>query len=289
MRSIRPFNWPFRSTTYQPVTISISCAAGSIPDATGAEVPIWFQVDSGSFAGGLARTASPPFPGVGTSGMYVVVQSPRTEIGWVEGKITPSKPGELVTAISWMAEGTYSGLGSMVDASGSFNLAVSFGPQPLRITRIPPIGLPTVTETMVQVNPEAVVSFSTTVYNDPEISPDDLLPRITELELEIVEEGPRLTIDVENLLLGGSSLDDVRVVFAMPGQEPVEAELESSSTEDELIVIVPNTVVLGLSEILVIRTGTRACRIWAVLSPRKWTMPVDRRRCARVRPTCLRC
>ena len=51
--------------------------AGSIPDATGAEVPIWFQVDSGSFAGGLARTASPPFPGVGTSGTYVVVQSPR--------------------------------------------------------------------------------------------------------------------------------------------------------------------------------------------------------------------
>ncbi|MHC1770059.1 MAG: putative Ig domain-containing protein [Verrucomicrobiia bacterium] len=233
--------------------------AGTLPDAQGNPIPAWYQVEAGVVGpDGIARTASPPFPGVYGSGTYCVVNVDPKSVGQVRAHLVPTFPTDgVVMVASQMSMGVaYAAVASL---AAELTLMLTVGPQPLRITAIPEIGLPTVTDTQVQVDPDQTTDFFTPVFKDPSVAVAPNAPVMDELRVRFTTAGAELVIKGKRLVESGRpSL--THVSFDMPGLEPILADVDPASSETEVIVEVPQSVVLGLTQISVIREGTKVGR-----------------------------
>ena len=225
--------------------------AGSVPDEQGRPVPHWFQVESGIVgADGIARTASPPYPGVTGIGKYVVVDVDPKKVGELRTQVVPTFPSDdIVFVLSSIIDGV--GLGVVVDLLKDVLLVLEGGPRPLNVIAIPAVGLPTITSTQVDVNSGITTTFTTSISRRP--SPvDELRPFIRFARLQF-NPNPEVVLEGERFVLPGGDLSDVRVEFKMPGADPVLVTPLSTSSATALQVVVPQSIVLGLSEISVRR------------------------------------
>ena len=160
------------------------------------------------------------------------------------------------------------GIAATVDATG-IRATLAFPslpqPEPLLLSTITPIGLPTTTTLgNVQIDPNAINTFNTTITAPP-VVPGTTPPIITSIKEginttdgtgpypEVVLKGTDFT--TPNPGQTAPAISDLLVVFQMPGPDGVREEVtpSASSTSTELHAKIPNDIVVGLCDITVMR------------------------------------
>jgi len=123
----------------------------------------------------------------------------------------------------------------------------------IKMLSVPPVGLPTTTRLNVQLNPNATNRLTFNIPPSPNLA-DQYLPAINSGEVNYNAQG------TEILLLGDrfrttlpDGIESVEVNFRDPRGNVISVT-PGYSTEGSLRVIVPQTVVLGLSDINITRT-----------------------------------
>ena len=259
-----------------PGTQVIFYEATSLPDATGADQPVWLEVEDGVVGtDGFARTTSPPEPGINNSGTFFVGNS-NSGVSIVNGQIYLTVPtGDYVGTLYAMADVDAVRVGATIGTDGSMTMSLPVGLVPLQILEIRPTLLPKLTIFNVSVNPGVTNAFTTTIDNladantdpatqilidsvslqfeaDPRF-PDVVLPQVVILGSQFTYDNPEA--DAAHKL--GSQLSNLIVNFIMPSADgPITEKgtiLEDLSSPAELHVVVPQAVTLGLAEIQVIR------------------------------------
>ncbi|TVS20372.1 MAG: hypothetical protein EA424_04310, partial [Planctomycetaceae bacterium] len=261
--------------TVVPGTRMYFFRAATLPDENGNEFEVWMQVDAGIVGeDGFARTTSPPFSGIDTSGRYFAGSGVQEFVG---ARLTSARAAAASISDAFLTIGS---VGGAILAAPLGMLATQFvdayfeylvGSYELKIYSVPKEGLPQVTATQVElaagrVN-DVVVSVPSTLPADGAWSP----PAITVARFEfadadgalrpqLVLEGERFTYD--NPLApadkkDGSQFEDVRVQFSVPGSnQPIKLQAVSGDGS-ELVVDLSDdqsrAITLGLAEISVVR------------------------------------
>ncbi|MBN8491307.1 MAG: tandem-95 repeat protein, partial [Burkholderiales bacterium] len=118
---------------------------GTIPDAQGNLSPIWWQ-DEVAIVGAdhVARTSSPPYPGVSPAGIYFLVSPPEL-IKVERGKVTANFPlGAFPLSLT---------LGGVMASVAPFiSITIDFGAR-ISMVAIPQEGLPVISTVGVQIDP----------------------------------------------------------------------------------------------------------------------------------------
>lgn len=232
---------------------------------------------------GIARTSSPPAPGVTAEGDYAVIGVDESQVAEARARLflaTPFVVGATAALpllmVSPLAGGIFIGamaVGGLVAMSLPISTFL-----PLEVHSLDPIGRLTVTG--LEVDTTQVRSFETRIVNA--FDPDDLRPQITSLrvdypagasgvEPELVLTGTRfLFAEPSAPEVGGQQLgtvlDDVRVRFRATGAEdPLAEAIPVSITEvagpggeplQELRAKVPRSVAIGSVVVEVVRKAS---------------------------------
>src|SRR5207302_5400341 len=115
-----------------------------LPDASGQAQPYWLQVENGVVGtDGFAHTASPPYSGVGNSGVYMVALGSLGSISLVRGKLNLdiTIPWEFVALVDQLAQMAEISLATALSPSISCSIDVSR----LQVIAVPRAGLPVTT------------------------------------------------------------------------------------------------------------------------------------------------
>lgn len=233
------------------------------------------QVDAGIVGeDGLARTTSPPFSGINTSGRYFAGSGVQEFVG---ERLASARAAAANISGAFV---TIGGPGGAILAAPLGMLATQFvdayfeylvGSYELKIYSVPKEGLPQVTTTQVElaagrVN-EVVVTVPSTLPAEGAWSPPAITTARFEfadagggLRSQLVLEGERFTYD--NPLApadkrDGSQFEDARVHFSVPGSnQPIQLQAVSGG-ESELVIDLSEdqsrAITLGLAEISVVR------------------------------------
>ena len=245
---------------------------GSVPDATGAERPVWMQMEVGVVGpDGVARTTSYPEHGVDRSGTIVVTTAPTGSIAQVVGTVHvtytfPPKVESNFLAFASLGGGVAIGAFAALDQSLALitmNLPIIPNIE-VQIVEVRPEGLPVVTTTNVQVNPGVPNNFNANIFPAPPAEGLWSPPAITAANLEFTESGAELVITGARFTYTnpgapagktiGRQIQDLEVHFLQPdGLPDVVVHPLASSTDTAIRVVVPQTVTLGLATIQVKR------------------------------------
>ncbi len=261
-------------STIAPGTKVFLLRESIIPDETGAEIPLWLQVESAVVGtDGFARTTSPPYPGVPNMGNYVMTVTPGG-FTTASGEVHLLIPGvdiagapPMVVATAGGALGVIVGaaFNGLLDGSSPFDAVLNLkrGRNVLTIYQIPAVGLPTKTTLDVEVRPNEINTFVVTMPIAAPPLPESEPPRIDFAHVEFTDQGAELVLTGQRFTNPpgsrsprGLAPQDVIVTFRNPdGQELVAHPLAATSTLTDLHVPVPQGVILGLATITASRPG----------------------------------
>ena len=97
---------PITGSTLAPGSDLVFFRYSTVLDQNGVTLPVWMQEETGVFgADGVARTTSPPFPGVLESGTWMIATAPVGSLARVDGKLNTFFPdqGSTYTVVAPMA------------------------------------------------------------------------------------------------------------------------------------------------------------------------------------------
>ncbi|MBL7187982.1 MAG: tandem-95 repeat protein [Phycisphaerae bacterium] len=232
--------------TFAPGDTVYFLRAGTLPDATGQERPIWFQDETGVVGtDGVLRTTSPPWMGLRRSAINCVVQAATQTIVVVVPFYVIDIWMGLVANLQYLALATHM-ISTVVKAGmPEAVLVVPAGTQTLDIIQIPRAGLPVITTTNIDASGGGTVTLNVDI---PEIPmPDE--PEITGVELDLSGSQPELVITGDHF---SDSNSDFYVNFQVGTQEPLRKDI-SPASPTEVRVTVPPSVILGLTTVWVSR------------------------------------
>ncbi|MCX7894015.1 MAG: putative Ig domain-containing protein, partial [Burkholderiales bacterium] len=230
---------------------------------------------------GVARTTSPPSPGVTADGDYAVIGVDESKVREMRGKIFLTMPFAIgaaaalpLIALSPIGGGVFLGAMALL---GSVVLTMPLGQFPVKIQSIDPIGR--FQEVGLDINTAQVGTFETRIVNA--FDPDDERPRIDSLQVDYLDSGgqvePVLLLRGTKFLYAdpgaplvdgrqlGTELADVRVRFRAPGAAEPLAEVGPLSIVEtvgpggpvqELRVKVPNRVAIASVVVEVVRKAS---------------------------------
>ncbi|WP_324633480.1 DUF4114 domain-containing protein, partial [Phormidium sp. CCY1219] len=259
----------------------------SLPDETGTWNPTWSIEEAGVVdEKGTIRTTSWPFNGILASGQYAVLTWPSAglgTLGFVETGISQITASQLTTRTVGginLAGNLSLATSSFIAHAGWFSVAaLTYGQfvattyllaylakylqTDLEIIGIPQVGLPVVTTAGVELTAEGIPSV-TAVLDTPPPGPADPLapPVLQQAELTFSNNEPVVVLNGSNFLNDfndiGSSFEDLAVEFRVgdksyPGILIPERSVELGDNRYEIAIKVPNIVVLGEAEIVLIR------------------------------------
>src|SRR5262249_21877300 len=137
--------------------------ASQVPDETGTPQPTWLETEIVVVgADGFARTASPPYPGGGQSGAYVINELVGIGQGafHVAASIGLPDPETIFAAVT---TGLGAAVGALFSLGASFVFDLPFGTAGVNLVEIPRVGLPRVNHVEVSVNPGTANHFETSI------------------------------------------------------------------------------------------------------------------------------
>ncbi|WP_334407672.1 Ig-like domain-containing protein [Bradyrhizobium sp. AZCC 2289] len=236
----------------QPVQLAVPVPSGTpvgttvyffrlaqLPDATGTEQPLWLLTETGTVrADGLAHTNSPPYPGVTKTGSYLVV------VGQSDSLLSLT-PDATFPAILASVQNPVANYGVML---GPFpmQMPILAGPEILVINTYS-LGSISTTTTPIFVGPG--VNKSQIHIDTPAPTGDKVTPVIKSATVTFLNgTDPQLVIDGSQF---GAEQNDIVVRYQMGSQQPVDRTPTLSGTQ--LTVTVPQSIVLGLADITVVR------------------------------------
>ena len=227
---------------------------GQLPDANGNPQPMWWQ-DEVAIVGDdhIARTSSPPWPGVGPAGVYSLV-APPPSYSLVRGIFTANFPIGIFPVAATL-------LGVM--ATFSPFMAVSINVSSVRYVALPPDSLPITSDVNVHLSAGAVTNVSVTLARSPALTPQ--APSIVAERFAFQMIGGAVTpvaiIDGVQFTQPAASLSSqLTAVWHQQGKEFLGAQIGSvvtlSNGLSEITVAIPQQVVSGLAEVSLVRTDT---------------------------------
>ena len=229
--------------------------AGQFLNADGTTQPIWWQVESGTVAAnGMAYTHSPPEPGVGNSGLYLIGYSQDAlaefDLELANSQIAGAEAGLLgVSAAIAGAGGSLVGAMAAVNAIGiDATLAVpaATAPTPVLVSILQQTSLPFITTYDVQLQAGQVSTFSSTINVPPPVVAN--APQINAVSLTGNTQAPEVQINGSGFM----SSNPVEVTFQQANGRKFTATADSVAP-NEITVPIPDGVVLGISQITVVR------------------------------------
>jgi hypothetical protein len=250
----------------------------TLPDLNGVHIPVWLEEEVGIVGSdGFARTTTEPYPGVSFGGIYAVGTALSGTIGSIQGSISTEFPTGL-DASTFFAVAPIGGgaaIGALASLFGGFILDLPVNVPTIHINELSPLGGGTILSTGVQVIPDQVSQVSYSVLNTfiGSRSPSES-PLMTTARLDFSTGTPELILTGERFTFAnpgappdkrdGSSVQDLTVNFrlrkiadpAKPHESRdvvVTARPLAGSTDTELRVAVPAGVMLGLTDMTVIR------------------------------------
>ena len=135
------------------------------PDGSGGTIKVWMETESGLVdANGVARTTSPPQPGVAEDGLYLVAGMDTGILADVGGKVTlagAGRDGGLVAVVTSIA-GAF--IGAIVNFLAGFDITLPVGAGSLTVLAIRPDGGLDKADFNVEVRPHVFNSFNPTIY-----------------------------------------------------------------------------------------------------------------------------
>jgi hypothetical protein len=290
---------PITGSTLAPNSDIVFFRYTTLPNMTGGTFGVWMQEETGIFgADGVARTASPPFPGVLKSGTWMIAGAPAGSVARVDGEINTFFPnqGSHFTVVAQTAGAP---IARDVNSPVQFYLPI-IGPITINTFEYTPTGQANVTTTTVQAQAGVNTQFTQTVINsfvdtatDPSGVPviQTAQVAIANGEAELILTGSRFTFDVPDPSAPnvGASILDLVVNFDVPIRPdqftqaqldqfkqdgvPVPSTFHITATPDPLTssgntvhVKVPKGVILGLADVSV----TRKTPVLQSTSPNVW-------------------
>jgi Putative Ig domain/Bacterial Ig domain/Dockerin type I domain/RHS Repeat/Bacterial Ig-like domain (group 2) len=208
-----------------------------LPDATGAERPLWLLTETGTVgADGLAHSNSPPYPGVVKSGSYMVV------VG--QSGIAFSSNSTLVSAA--IVQDSIANYGVMLGGGLAPLMPIALGPQIVIVntyssgaissTTVPVVVGPSVNQSQINVEPPQAIGDADT-------------PIVTTASIVFPDKvTPQLVITGQNL---GTDPSQLVVRYRMGSQDPID--VTPTFGGNQLTASVPRSIVLGLADITVVR------------------------------------
>ena len=231
---------------------------GQIPDAQGNLQPIWWQ-DEEAIVGAdhVARTSSPPWPGVEPSGVYALSDPGGiTKYGLVRGIFTMDFPIGVFPVAATLA-------GVMATFSPTF--AVSINVSSLHYVAIPQEGLPITTDVGVHVEPGAIKDVSVTMTQPLSAIPTTPVLGAATFQFKDLTGSDGQTHPTPIVVLDGLNFDATGASISSQFTAVWHmADHEYSSTlvpgvgngSTEIGITIPQQVVAGLAEISIVRTDT---------------------------------
>ncbi|MDH5669840.1 MAG: Ig-like domain-containing protein, partial [Nitrospira sp.] len=292
---------PITGSTVTPGADLVFFRASTLTDETGAPFGVWMQEETGILgADGVARTASPPFPGVLKSGTWMIATAPAGSLARVDGKLNTFFPDQ---GSSFTVVARTDGAPIAQEIHSPFDLWLPTGPIQLEFVEYSPSGLARVTVDNVDVQVGTDTQFNTTVINQvvdtashpsaaPVIQSAEIV--VTNGSAELILTGSRFTYDVTDQSAPnvGASIFDLVVNFDVPirpdlqftqeqlGQfiiagDEIPKTIRITATPDPLTssgntihVKVPKDVILGISDISV----TRKTPVLTGTTPKAWVI-----------------
>jgi YD repeat-containing protein len=301
-----PLNQPVQlaipvDSSIVPGTEILFYRAGTYVDETGAEIPIWWQVDNGFVgADGIARTASPPYGGATISGTYYGGVPNRTMTGKASGSVTASLGGsqdaDLFAVTASIGGG--SAVGILASLFSGFFVDLNVAVSKLKFVYLPKNDLPKVTTVDVRVNPGQLTKVQISLnVPSPSASDPGAAPIIKSARMDIREINGSfrhvLVLSGQRFLFNnpvdpshrGGNIADLKVRFQVGGESKLIDVTPLSGSATELIVPIPQTVTIGLASFSVVRpqrvvrleTGgkTTLTEIEKISAPVRFSPPTD--------------
>ena len=228
---------------------------GSIPDAEGRMTPIWWQKEALVVgADHIARTASPPFPGVLHAGVYSLFDPPEGVV-IADGRVTMNVPVAIQPMMATL-------LGVM--ASEVAYMAVTFDIGQLSFVAIPQEGLPIVTTTGVQLRPGVVNTVDVVLDRAPDRVPQAPIVLATSFEFRTVggQTKPVAVMTGRQIgsLPGTSGSSRFVAMWRQEGQvfeaTAVGGVVAVGGGLEQLTVEIPPQVIAGIAELQLVRVDT---------------------------------
>ena len=291
---------PITGSTLAPNSDLVFFRYTTLPDETGATFGVWMQEETGIFGtDGVARTASPPFPGVLKSGTWMIGAAPVGSVARVDGEINTFFPNQG-SHFTVVAQTSGAPIARDVNSPVQFYLPI-VGPITINTWEYTPYGQANVTTTTVQAQTGVNTTFNQTVINtfvDDQTGPSGVpiiaatQVAITGGEAKLIVTGSRFTFDVTDPSAPnvGASILDLVVNFDVPirpelqftqeqlGQlivagKDIPKTIRITATPDPLlsssntvVVTIPKGVILGLADVSV----TRKTPVLERTSPNVW-------------------
>ncbi|MDH5639643.1 MAG: putative Ig domain-containing protein, partial [Nitrospira sp.] len=277
---------PITGSTLTPGADLVFFRASTLTDETGAPFGVWMQEETGIFgADGVARTASPPFPGVLKSGTWMIATAPAGSLARVDGKLNTFFPdqGSSFTVVAPM-----SGAPIAQEIHSPFFLYLLPGvAQTLVFYEFSKFGAVNTTEGTVTPEAGTNTAYNITVINavadgntDASAAPQILTSQVEFIngEAELVLTGNRFTFaplgpptppadgsNIDHLLVNfevpirkdqftQAQLDDfAKKKLPVPKTTTITVQVEPSSDGNTARVKIPKEVILGLANVSVTR------------------------------------
>ncbi|HND53454.1 MAG TPA: Ig-like domain-containing protein, partial [Pirellulaceae bacterium] len=235
--------------------------AGDYLHDDGAVSPIWWQVESGVVgADGVARTSSPPYPGVNGKSLYMVgyPDAHVVRVQVAQQMIANALFSIALTSLTGITVGAMA-ISSVAGIAATLAVPSAPHPTPFALQVIPAAGLPTTTITNFQVDPGKVNKFTTNITPPPNLLPES--PHITSAEVALVDDPAtgdlrrELVLKGTNFIKSGQDVSDLQVLFSISGKSGVTTNVAPlpTSTPTELHIEAPDFFALGLAKISVMR------------------------------------
>ncbi len=273
-------------TLNQPIQLAIpvdsSVAAGAevyffrastVPDENGNEQPVWLQLEKGIVGSdGYARTSSPPFTGIWGSGTYFMGYAPPDSLGVVNITLEGNTGNSVVifndapalrattafAPVSFEVQPTsLSGVLAQIAVmaiNATLATPISRGYKQIEVRSIPQVGLPIKTSYGLEVKPG--INMLTIPDITPPASDNALIdPVLLGVKLEITDTGTEIVLKGERFKgehFTPNGTATPKVYFHNPNGDQVEGVVETA-TNTEIKVTVPRSIVVGLSEVSVVR------------------------------------
>ncbi|HEU6455925.1 MAG TPA: hypothetical protein VN201_10695, partial [Roseateles sp.] len=227
--------------------------AAALPNAQGEMEGKWFE-DEVAVVGAdhIARTSSPPWPGVLNSGVWMLGMA-GSNVSVARGIMTVNVPVGMIPFIA------APGIGGV--ATYAPTLAVSFNVSQLHIVAIPVQGLPIVTKVGVHLNPGAVTTFNVAINQPTAAVPQAPVVLGEGFEFRNVngQVVPVMVLTGSHFASSPSASlgSQVKVMFQLNGQTEIGQLVGGVTTAanglEQIAVQVPQSVILGLAKITVTR------------------------------------
>ncbi|MCA9264247.1 MAG: hypothetical protein KDA60_10385, partial [Planctomycetales bacterium] len=204
-------------------------------DSAGELHDIWILTETGKVGDdGLARTTSPPYPGLSAGGQYLAARADNPELLVQVGFNPPAFPGASFGVDFAGGYGINLG-GGFLPLFPSISIGITF-----LAYRDNPRDFPEAEQTRdVQLPPAG--SVFTSDLSIPEIDPESLMPVVTDAAVIQIGATPRVQ-------LTGVRFADGEVIFRQGNLEIVAGSVGSDTVADALV---PPGMILGLAEILI--------------------------------------